>query len=187
MKLRLLMSQCRKTQRDKVIGKQWVYFREKHTLQNMGYLRRWVQLGNVILLAFTGWVISRANNWEDYSNHFGEGVEISKNWPLTFGLWWSAFGTVMVLMDVSFILLAQKVSFHTEELVEVYFSAVLGPLSSVYAVSFSQRFALSPAVLFNFESPFLGHERQHRFQLSRFPNLFLACKIWSSTGFFLFW
>ena len=34
-------------------------------------------------LAFIGWVISEANEWEDYSNYFGEGVEISRNWATT--------------------------------------------------------------------------------------------------------
>ena len=34
-------------------------------------------------LAFIGWVISEANQWEDYSNYFGEGVEISRNWATT--------------------------------------------------------------------------------------------------------
>ena len=32
------------------------------------------------LLLFIGWVISYANEWEDYSNYFGERVEISRNW-----------------------------------------------------------------------------------------------------------
>ena len=27
-----------------------------------------------------GWVISQANEWEDYSNYFGEGMGISRNW-----------------------------------------------------------------------------------------------------------
>ena len=31
-------------------------------------------------IVFMGWVISKANEWEDYSNYFGEGVEISRNW-----------------------------------------------------------------------------------------------------------
>ena len=29
---------------------------------------------------FMGWVISQANEWEDYSNYFGEGMRISRNW-----------------------------------------------------------------------------------------------------------
>ena len=35
---------------------------------------------NVVWLAFMGWVISQANEWEGHSNYFGEGVEISRNW-----------------------------------------------------------------------------------------------------------
>ena len=31
-------------------------------------------------LVFIGWVISYANEWEDYSNYFGEGAEISWIW-----------------------------------------------------------------------------------------------------------
>ena len=31
-------------------------------------------------LIFMGWVISWANEWEEYSNYLGEGVEISRNW-----------------------------------------------------------------------------------------------------------
>ena len=29
------------------------------------------------------WVISQANEWEDYSNYFGNGVGISRNWAST--------------------------------------------------------------------------------------------------------
>ena len=32
----------------------------------------------MVWLAFMGWVIS--NEWEDYSNYFGEWAEISMNW-----------------------------------------------------------------------------------------------------------
>ena len=42
-------------------------------------------------LVFMDWVISQANEWEDYSNYFGEGVGISRNWTtahfLTFDGW----------------------------------------------------------------------------------------------------
>ena len=34
-------------------------------------------------LVFMGWVISQANEWEDYSNYLGEGVGISRNWATT--------------------------------------------------------------------------------------------------------
>ena len=35
---------------------------------------------NMAWLAFMGWVISQANEWEDYSNYFGEGADISRTW-----------------------------------------------------------------------------------------------------------
>ena len=35
------------------------------------------------LLVFMGWVISQANEWEDYSNYFGKGAEIPRNWGTT--------------------------------------------------------------------------------------------------------
>ena len=31
-------------------------------------------------LVCMGWLISQANEWEDYSKYLGEGAEISKNW-----------------------------------------------------------------------------------------------------------
>ena len=45
-----------------------------------------VLLRNVRWLVFMGWVISYANDWEDFSNYFGEGVEISRNWVATHSL-----------------------------------------------------------------------------------------------------
>ena len=45
-----------------------------------------------------GWVISLANEWKDYSNYFGEGVGISRNWATAHFL---AF-YVMALVRVSF-------------------------------------------------------------------------------------
>ena len=41
---------------------------------------------NVVQLAVTDWVISYVNEWEDYSNYFGEGVEISRIWATTHSL-----------------------------------------------------------------------------------------------------
>ena len=29
-----------------------------------------------------GWAISEANEWKDYSNYFGEGADISRNWAI---------------------------------------------------------------------------------------------------------
>ena len=37
-------------------------------------------------LVFMGWVISYANEWEDFSNYFGDRVEISRNWVTTHSL-----------------------------------------------------------------------------------------------------
>ena len=81
MKLRFLMSHCRKNSvRDKVIGKKWTYSDiERSTLhrQNVGHRKGHMQPRNLVWLVFIGWVISYANEWEDYSNYFWEGVEIS--------------------------------------------------------------------------------------------------------------
>ena len=35
---------------------------------------------NMVWLVFMGWVISLANEWEDYSNYFGEKVRIYRKW-----------------------------------------------------------------------------------------------------------
>ena len=39
-----------------------------------------------------GWVISQANEWEEYSNYLGEGMDISRNWGTTYFLllWWTS-------------------------------------------------------------------------------------------------
>ena len=53
-----------------------------------------------------GWVISLANEWEDYSNYLGEGAEISRNWATTsFLTFMVGLGTVMVPVGVSFSML----------------------------------------------------------------------------------
>ena len=46
----------------------------------MGHPRGLVWPQNVVWLAFMGWVISQANEWEDYFNYLGEGAGISRNW-----------------------------------------------------------------------------------------------------------
>ena len=38
---------------------------------------------NMLWLVFMNWVISQANEWEDYSNYFEGGAEISRNWATT--------------------------------------------------------------------------------------------------------
>ena len=77
------MSQHRKNSvRDKIIGKKWIYW-EKNTPQSVGHWRRQEWPWNIAWLVFMGWVIWKVNDWEDYSNYFGEGVEISRNWATT--------------------------------------------------------------------------------------------------------
>ena len=75
MKLRFLMSHHRKNSvREKVIGKKWIYSDiERSTLhrQSVGHHRGRMQLQNLMWLVFIGWVISYANEWEDYSSYFG--------------------------------------------------------------------------------------------------------------------
>ena len=87
MKLRFLMSYCRKISvRDKVVGKKWIYSdSERSTFhrQSMGHQRGQVLPGNVARLVFIGSIISYANEWEDYSNYFWEGTEISRIWATT--------------------------------------------------------------------------------------------------------
>ena len=58
-------------------------FREKHTPQTeCGPSQRASarQSRNVSWLVLIGWVISYANEWEDYSTYFREGAEISRIW-----------------------------------------------------------------------------------------------------------
>ena len=78
-------------------------FREKHILQSVNCHRGQVWPGNVAWLVFIGWVISHANEWEDFSNYFGDEAEISRSWAtahsLVFG---QCLGTVMVPLGVSF-------------------------------------------------------------------------------------
>ena len=84
MKLRFLMSHCRKNSvRDKVIGKKWIYsdsVRSTRHRQSVGHFRGWMRLWNGAWLVFTVRVISYANVWENYSNYFWEGAEISRIW-----------------------------------------------------------------------------------------------------------
>ena len=55
--------------------------REAHsTDKSAGHRRGRVQPRNLAWLAFIGWVISYANEWEGYSNYCGEGAEISRIW-----------------------------------------------------------------------------------------------------------
>ena len=84
------MSHRRKNSvRDRVIGKKWIYSdTERSTFhrQSVGHPRRQVQPWNLVWLGFIGWVISHADEWEDYSSSFWEGVEISRMWATTHSL-----------------------------------------------------------------------------------------------------
>ena len=59
-----------------MIGEKWIYLdSERRTLhrQTEGHCRgqrQWPH--SVVWLAFMGWVTSQANEWQDYSNYFGE-------------------------------------------------------------------------------------------------------------------
>ena len=66
------------------------------------------------------------NEWEDYSNYFGEGVEISRNWATAHSLvFWQCLGTVMVPLGVSFSLLIED-----QGLLKVHMSVILNPFDS---------------------------------------------------------
>ena len=90
MKLRFLMSHHRKNSvRDKLIGKKWIYsdsVRSTLHRQCVGHRRGRVEPQNVAQLVFIGWVISYANEWEDYPSYFGEEAEISRIWATTHSL-----------------------------------------------------------------------------------------------------
>ena len=88
MNLGFLMAHHRKNSvREKVIDKKWIYS-ERNTLhrQSGGQLRRLEWPQNMVKLIFMGWVISQANQWEDYSNYFGVKAKISENWATAFFL-----------------------------------------------------------------------------------------------------
>ena len=100
MKLRFLMSHHRKNSvRDKVIGEKVDVFRKKHTSQSMDHLRRRKRYENMVWSVLMGWIISSANEWEDYSNYLGEWTEISRNWATSPFL---VFITIMAPVGVSF-------------------------------------------------------------------------------------
>ena len=53
-------------------------------------------------LVFMGWVISQANEWEDFSNYLEERVGISRNWATVIWPFMISLRTVLVLVGVSF-------------------------------------------------------------------------------------
>ena len=128
MKLRFLVSHHRKNSvRDKVIGKKWIYpDSERSTLhrQSVGHHTEQVQQPrNLGWLVFIGWVISYANEQEDYSNYFCEGAEISRIWATAHSLvFLQCLGTVMAPLGVSFNFLIENQS--------LVLSAILVPFDS---------------------------------------------------------
>ena len=94
MKLTFLMSRHRKNSvRDKVIGKKWIYSdSEKSTLQrqSVGQCRGWVEECGLVNVAWLGWVISYANEWEDYSNYFVKLSSVTQHVWLFVTLWTAA-------------------------------------------------------------------------------------------------
>ena len=93
MKLMFLMSQRRKNSvRDKVIGKKWIYL-ERNTLHRQsGAISEGEKSTRVWGCQFLkGWVISYANEWEEYSSYFWKGQGFPGiGPPPTFWSLWSA-------------------------------------------------------------------------------------------------
>ena len=57
----------------------------------------------MVWLIFTGWVISQANEWEDYSNCFGKWVDIPRSWATVhFLIFMVGLRTVAVPVGVLF-------------------------------------------------------------------------------------
>ena len=57
------------------------------------------------MVSFIGWVISYANEWEDYSNYFGGGAEISRirppPTPWSFNRPWNLHGTSACVISLA--------------------------------------------------------------------------------------
>lgn len=84
---------CAGEKEQAIVKRKWTYL-ERYIFhrQNEDFLRKGELAWHVGLLVFMVWIILWANKWEDYSNYFGEGVGISRNWATAqfFGLLWSA-------------------------------------------------------------------------------------------------
>ena len=91
-------------------------------------------------LVFMGWVISWANEWEDYSSSLGEGTEIPRNWATAhFWPFMVDLRTVMVLVRVPFSMLV----YYNEHVMrlKVYWKSNLPPswvwlVVTVFVVSY---------------------------------------------------
>ena len=55
---------------------------KQHTPDSVGRCRGQTGPRNLVWFIFIGWVISYANKWDDYSNYFWEGVELSRIWAI---------------------------------------------------------------------------------------------------------
>ena len=90
-------------------------------------------------LVFTAWLISYVDEWEDYSNYSGEGVEVSRTWAITHSLVFCP-ATVMAPLGVSFCLLIEDQG--------LVLSAILVPFDSnlLYVVSLGCHFFKSSAL-----------------------------------------
>ena len=143
MKLRLLMSHCKKFSERH--SSRWEVdlfgFRETHTPQGVGLCRGQVQRPwNVVWLVFSSWVISYANEWDDHSNSCGTTHS---------SVFWQCLGTVLVPLGVSF-------SLQTEDqgLLEFDLSSLIHfiLISLCYALGLCHFFkscTLSPSLLFH--------------------------------------
>ena len=93
-------------------------------------------------LAFMGWVISWAKEWEDNSNYFGEGLETSRSWA-TF---WSFDGA----LELSWRLWVCRSLLREDQGLEIHPSAILDPFDSnwfmlcPWAMTFSQKLCPAP-------------------------------------------
>ena len=89
-----LMSHCKNSVRDTVIGKRWICLdSEKHTSQGVSHHRRQVLWPwNVVWLVFSSLVKSYANEWENHPNH----------WGTTHSIFWQCLGTLLPPLGVSF-------------------------------------------------------------------------------------
>ena len=117
-------------------------FRERHIPHTeYGPPQRVSAARNVVWLAFIGWVVWYANEWEDYSIYFGEGGGDFQELGHSL-VFWQRLETVMVPLGVSFHLLIEDQG--------LVLSAILVPCDSnpfmlcPWAMSFFQKLCTDP-------------------------------------------
>ena len=64
-----------------MIGKKWIHFE-----RNILHKQKARATSKCSVVSFKGWVTLQTNVWEDYSNYFREGAEISRNWAVIHNL-----------------------------------------------------------------------------------------------------